>query len=518
MAGAYPKGERNDADLINEVSLAIDHIDDTEQLLETVLELIHNHGFAWAALKVADPRTGEIRIHNSSGLSDDQMRKGRYRLGEGVTGTVFETGEPVVIPHILEDRRYLNRTGSATEDGAFYCYPIKNRGQVLGALSALSPSCSPQVHRHHVNLFTVLVPIITQSFRIAERIWQEREGLQEENRRLRQDLGTKRSIGNLVGRSSKMLAVLEQIEQVAPTGAIVLISGEGGSGKEMVADAIHFRSPRKDRPMLKVCCADAAENMLDGELFGYENGVLSGTVLHKRGKIEMAEGGTLLLDEVGALPRPLQTKLLRYLQEREFQRLGGSQTFQSDVRIIATTHGDLGEAVARGEFREDLFYRLNVFPIRVPPLRERKTDIILLANFFLQKYNDENHLNVKRLSTPAIDLLMSYHWPGNVRELENCIERAVISSKGDTLRAMDMPPSLQVAENDAADESAASWSLPQAVVNLEKEMIYEALKQTKGHQGLAARKLGITERQLGYKMAKYNIVRSAAAAPANGTR
>ena len=188
------------------------------------------------------------------------------------------------------------------------------------------------------------------------------------------------------------------------------------------------------------------------------------------------------------------------------------------MRIIATTHGDLGEAVARGEFREDLFYRLNVFPIRVPPLRERKTDIILLANFFLQKYNDENHLNVKRLSTPAIDLLMSYHWPGNVRELENCIERAVISSKGDTLRAMDMPPSLQVAENDAADEAAASWSLPQAVVNLEKEMIYEALKQTKGHQGLAARKLGITERQLGYKMAKYNIVRSAAAAPANGTR
>ena len=513
---AKPDAADSDGTLLAEVSQAIEHIDDTEQLLETVLELIHNHGFLWAALKVADPRTGEIRIHNSSGLSDDQMRRGRYRLGEGITGSVFETGEPIVIPHVLQDSRYLNRTGSANEDGAFYCYPVKAGGRVLGALSALAPACSPAAHRRHVRLFSLLVPIITQSFRIAERIWEEREGLQEENRRLRLDLGTRRSLGNLVGRSSKMLALFGQIEQVAPTAATVLISGEEGTGKSLVADAIHFASPRKDRPLLKVNCADVAENVLDAELFGYENGVVSGTVLHKRGKIELAEGGTLQLSEVDALSHSLQTQLLRYLQEREFRRIGGAETFRSDVRIVATTRERLEDATARGTFREDLYYRLNVFRIRGPALRERKTDVILLANHFLQRLNAENRLGIRRISTPAIDLMMSYHWPGNVSELENCVERAAFSCKGDTLRAPDLPPTLQQEEGRDIGSEPPNWSLPQAVANLEKEMIYEALQQSRGHQGRAARKLGVTERQLGYKMAKYGIPKNAAPALPDG--
>jgi Nif-specific regulatory protein len=493
-------------DLLYEVTQALTHIDDTEHLLETVLNLLQRHGFHWVALKVIDPETGDIRIRSSSGLTSEQRNRARYRIGEGITGKVMQTGLAIAVRQTSEDNRFLNRTGSmpSSEDGSYYCYPIRSEGQMLGVLSAAAPLCKEDEHRARVHLFTVLLPIISQSFRIADMIRQERL----EADQLRSRIELPRGLDTMIGRSSQMLHVFDQTRQVASSQATVLIRGSNGTGKELIADAIHELSPRRQGPLVKVNCGAIPENLLESELFGHEKGSFTGAVQTKQGKIELAEGGTFFLDEIGEMSLALQSKLLRFLQNREFERVGGLKTLQSDVRIVAATNVDLEEAMQSGRFREDLYYRLNVFPIFLPALRDRKSDIVLLADHFLEKFRTINRKEIQRLSTPAIDMLLSYHWPGNVRELENCMERAVIVCESDTIRAQDLPPSLQIAPEASSSDPKQHWSMPEAVANLEKEMIYEALHSAKGHQGQAARHLGITERQMGYKMKKYGIVRS----------
>jgi Nif-specific regulatory protein len=289
---------------------------------------------------------------------------------------------------------------------------------------------------------------------------------------------------------------------VARTNTTVILRGESGTGKELFANAIHYNSARAKRPLIKVNCAALPQDLIESELFGYDKGAFTGAQASKKGRFELAEGGTLFLDEIGELNLSTQVKLLRVLQEREFERLGGVTTIQADIRLIIATSKDLEKSIAEGSFREDLYYRLNVFALFVPPLRERRTDILLLADHFLEKFSHQHHKHVKRISTPAIDMLMSYHWPGNVRELENAIERAVVVCDGEVVHAHHLPPTLQTAE---ASGTTIAMTLQDALKAFEKDTIQDALKSARGNRAKAARLLGTTWRIINYKVRKHGI-------------
>jgi Nif-specific regulatory protein len=299
-----------------------------------------------------------------------------------------------------------------------------------------------------------------------------------------------------------MQAVFDQIAQVSGTAATVLILGESGTGKELVAGAIHHHSPRARKPFVKVNCAALPESLIESELFGHEKGAFTGATALRKGRFEMAEGGTLFLDEIGDLSPAIQVKLLRVIQEREFERVGASTPTRADVRLITATHKDLERLTEDGLFRKDLYYRLNVFPIYIPPLRERSADIPLLADHFAANYSRANGTAITRISTPAIDMLMAYHWPGNVRELENCIERAVILSDDGVIHSHHLPPTLQTAE---ASGTLFRGTLEGDLASVERERIIDALKSCRGFMSRAAAMLGVTERVMGLRVKKYGI-------------
>ncbi|RKX68321.1 MAG: sigma-54-dependent Fis family transcriptional regulator, partial [Spirochaetes bacterium] len=307
---------------------------------------------------------------------------------------------------------------------------------------------------------------------------------------------------NMIGSTRSMKQVYELLRQVAPSEATVLIRGESGTGKELIANALHYNSPRSGKSFIKVNCAALPEGVIESELFGHEEGAFTGAVKTRKGRFEMADGGTIFLDEIGDLSPLLQVKLLRVLQEREIERVGGNEVIPIDVRIITATNRPLEQEIAEGTFREDLFYRLDVFPIHLPPLRERHGDIMLLTDHFVEKYSKKNRKEVKRISSSSIDLLTSYHWPGNVRELENCIERAVLLSTDGVIHAYHLPPSLQSAESTGTGPAS---TLPQALEKLEEEMLREALKSSRGNRAEAARELGISERIMGLRVEKFGI-------------
>ena len=292
------------------------------------------------------------------------------------------------------------------------------------------------------------------------------------------------------------------ISQVSKSNATVLIRGESGTGKELVANSIHYNSLREKNPFIKVNCAALPATLIESELFGHEKGSFTGAIKQKIGKFELAHKGTIFLDEIGSIGLDVQANLLRILQEKEFERVGGHRTLKTDVRIIAATNKNLERAVEEETFRGDLYYRLNVFPIYMPPLRARKTDILLLADYFLEKYAVENHKDIKRFSTPAIDMLMAYHWPGNVRELENCIERAVLLCEEGVIHSYHLPPTLQTGKES---DTVPSLSLEDAVASLEKEMIIDALKNTGGKVIMATQILQTTVRKFAYKAQKYGV-------------
>ena len=296
--------------------------------------------------------------------------------------------------------------------------------------------------------------------------------------------------------------MFEQITRVASTNTTVLIRGESGTGKELIAHAIHYSSTRARKPFVKVSCGALPDSLIESELFGYERGAFTGAQARKKGRFELAHGGTLFLDEIGDINPSTQVKLLRVLQEKEFERLGGVEPIQTDVRLVAATNSDLEKAIAANTFRDDLYYRLNVFTIFVPPLRERKTDILLLADHFLEKYSAEHGRSVKRISTPAIDMLMAYHWPGNVRELQNIIERAVLICDASVVHGHHLPPTLQTGE---ASGTVATQSLSEAVAAYEKDLIQDALKTARGNRVKAAKLLDSTQRIISYKVRKYGI-------------
>jgi Nif-specific regulatory protein len=329
-----------------------------------------------------------------------------------------------------------------------------------------------------------------------------RRSLEAENLRLRDALQEQFRPENIIGNSHGMRAVYLQIRQVAPSDTTALIRGESGTGKELVASAIHYASPRAQRPFVKVNCAALNENLLESELFGHEKGAFTGALSARAGRLEEAEGGTLFLDEIGDFSPALQVKLLRVLQEREYERVGSNRTLKADVRIIAATNQDLEARMSEGLFRQDLYYRINVFPISLPPLRERRDDILLLADHFIAKYAKKMGKPMRRISTPAINMMFAYHWPGNVRELENCIEYGVLLASDGVIHGQNLPPTLQL---PGAGEAVQQGLLRARVDLLERDMITDALKSCQGSVSLAAQQLGITPRMVRYKTKKLGI-------------
>ena len=493
--------------LLFEVSQTLDSSLDLREVLGPVLKIIARHkGILRGSLTLLNRDTGEISIEAAYGLSPSQQRKGRYRIGEGVIGQVFQTGRPAVIPRVSEEPRFLNRTGAIAKaegsDISYLSVPIKLENRVVGALSIDVPYQEEISLQDEVRLLSIVGSMISQAVKLRQKAQEERRQLIEENLRLHEELKDRFRPSNLIGNSGAMQAVYDLIAQVSGSDATVLIRGESGTGKELVAHAIHYSSRRAAKPFIKVNCAALPETVIESELFGHEKGAFTGAVSARKGRFELADGGTLFLDEVGDLSTGLQIKLLRVLQEREFERVGGASTLKVDVRLIAATNVELEKLIASGRFRQDLYYRLNVFPIHIPPLRERKTDILQLADFFVEKYGRANQKQVRRISTPAIDMLMSYHWPGNVRELENCVERAVLLSEDDVIHGHHLPPSLQTAE---ASGTVFRGRLASNLAGVERELILEALKSCRGNMAMAAKAIGVSERIMGLRVRKYGI-------------
>ena len=487
-----------------EVSQALGSTLDTRAAVEKVLEILDRElGMKRGAIAVLEGE-GVLKIQYAYGLSEGERQRGRYKVDEGITGKVVASGRPIIVPQVNKEPLFLYRTRKRSPDKeeSFICVPIKDRRKTIGALSITYPFKQNRNYEDSVQLLTIVTSMISQSLRLGQLVEQERAQLQDENALLKRELQQKYDFRNIIGTSKEMRDVYEQVAQVAHTSTTVLIRGESGTGKELVAHAIHYNSPRSSKPFVKVNCAALPESLIESELFGHEKGAFTGAVARKRGRFELAEGGTLFLDEIGDLSPAMQVKLLRVLQEREFERVGGTETLKVNVRLIAATNVDLEQAVSDGRFRSDLYYRLNVFSIYLPPLRERKTDILLLADHFLEKYGGQNGKRIKRISTPAIDMLMSYHWPGNVRELENVVERATLVCEGNVIHGYNLPPTLQTAEGSG---TVTKMSLDQAVSSFEKDLIQDALKTARGNRARAARLLDTTERILGYKVKKYEI-------------
>jgi Nif-specific regulatory protein len=447
-----------------------------------------------------DQNTKELKIVAAHGLTKEQIDRGKYKIGEGIVGRVIEKGSPVVIPNVGEEPLFLNKTGSRIRKGgiSFLCVPISFKGEAIGVLSVDRIFKDRAITiDEDIRVLEIIASIIAQYV----ILWKHYKETENEKESLKLQLKGRYSLPNIIGNSDKMQEVFEAVYRVADSKATVILYGESGTGKELIAKAIHYMSPRAKGPFVKFNCASIPEGLLESELFGHEKGAFTGAISARKGRFELAHEGTILLDEVGDLPLNLQPKILRVLQEREFEHVGGERTIKVDVRLVAATSRNLEELVSRGKFREDLFYRLNVVPLFLPPIRERKEDIPLLVEFFLKRFNEENNKEVS-VSPESLRVMVDYNWPGNVRELENTIERLVVMSARKTVKPADLPLNLKL---PAPEEVLHKESLKAGIEDIEKSSILDALEKTGWVQARAARMIGLTPRQIGYKMKKYGL-------------
>src|SRR6266478_1127326 len=476
--------------------------------MSRVLETLgSHHGMTRGVVTLIDQDTNDLHIVASHGVDQNGTRRVKYRVGEGITGRVVETGKPIVVPQISREPMFLDRLGVRKtalkrHELTFICVPILVNRKPVGALGVDLEYKPDRDYERATTFLSIIATMIAQAIKVGHLIEADKQRLLDENIHLKQELRERYDFSHIIGNSGPLRQVYEQVTQVARTNTTVLLRGESGTGKELIAHAIHYNSLRASKPFIKISCAALPDTLIGSELFGYEKGAFTGAQTRKKGRFELANGGTLFLDEIGDINLSTQIKLLRVLQEREFERLGGSEPIKINVRLIAATNKDLEKAIANGDFREDLYYRLNVFSIFMPPLRERKSDVLLLADHFMEKYASEHGKRIKRISTPAIDMLFSYHWPGNVRELENTIERAVIVCDSNVIHGHHLPPTLQTAEGTG---TVMQLSFAASVEAYERDIILDALKSTRGNMKKAAELLGTTERIIGYKVKKYNI-------------
>jgi len=457
-------------------------------------------------LTVLNRETSTITIEATYGIDTSVVKDAIYKSGKGIIGRVIEKGETILLPKIADSKEFLNLTKIPTQingsDVSFICTPIRYKDQIIGTLSLHKVYHRIKSFDYDIRLLKIVGSMIGRTMRRRQEYAEEMEMLRAENQSLRGELRNRILPEKIKGNSSKMHEVFRLIESVAATDATVLIRGESGVGKELIADAVHFNSNRKTKPFIKVNCAALPESLIESELFGHERGAFTGASTTRIGRFEAANGGTIFLDEFGDIPASTQVKLLRVLQEREIERIGSTKPIKVDVRILCATNRNLEELIEKSQFREDLYYRINVFPVYIPALRERINDIPILADFFIDKFNKRHGKSIKRITSSAIDTLMVYHWPGNIRELENCIERACILSTDNVIRTNNLPASLQTAEGT---KTMQSGTLDIILGKIEKQIIIDALIATKGNSAKAAEQLGITERMMGIRTKKYDI-------------
>lgn len=477
------------------------------QLLSTVLdELERKLDVRRGTILLLTPNGRELVVAAAQSVESAQAAEGRYLLGEGIVGQVVQTGQPALIPRVADEPRFMNRIHRRAEQDAqgvgFVYVPIVIESEVVGTLSVDVPLQENLNLEQQGQFLGIVASMIAYDVRARRSEDLHRQTWEAENLRLRHALEEKFRPENIIGNSPAMRDVYVKIRQVAASDTTALIRGESGTGKELVASAIHYSSQRAAKPFVRVNCAALSENLLESELFGHEKGAFTGASGMRTGRIEDAEGGTLFLDEIGDFSPGVQVKLLRFLQEREYERVGSNRTTRADVRVIAATNKDLEAAVKQNEFRLDLYYRINVFPILLPPLRERRSDILLLADHFVAQYARKLGKEIRRISTPAINMLFAYHWPGNVRELENCVEYAMLLSSDGAIHGQHLPPTLQMPN---ASGAAPAASLTAQVQVLERDLIMDAFKSSGGNLAAAARLLGITSRMIRYKIKKLGL-------------
>jgi Nif-specific regulatory protein len=431
-------------DTLLEIGQALGSALDLEELFRQVMEILSRRcNMTRGCLVLVQPDSEELSIVLGHGMTPEEMAKGRYQKGEGIIGRVVKSKKPIGVKDIRQEPKFLGRTGAFQAHGetlSFLAIPILLENQVVGVFGVVKRFPGDEEFEEDMALLQIVAGTLSQAVKIYQGAAQERALLLQENRLLRQELRTRYRFDNIVGNSEAMQKVFHTVISVAPSRATVLIRGESGTGKELIAHAIHFNSPRAERSFVRVNCAAIPENLLEAELFGHVKGSFTGAIADRKGKFLLADGGTIFLDEIGDMSPLLQAKILRVLQEKEVDAVGSDRPVKVDVRVIAATHRALEELVREGRFREDLYYRLNVVPIHVPPLRERPEDIRVLAQHFLEKIRQENDLLPVKISPEALRELMRHTWPGNVRELENIIERAAILSDGEVIHAADLPP------------------------------------------------------------------------------
>jgi Nif-specific regulatory protein len=486
--------------VLAEIAALCQRAAELDQVLGPVLRMLSERlALGRGTLSLLDEEGDQIRVEAAHGLTPSEVLRARLQRGEGLTGQVIETGLPISVLRIASEPRFIDWRGLRRHSGdlAFVSVPIfGEEGRCIGALAACRVDADAEQLRRDEGTLAIVAALLAPLARRQPRQYSRQAPTSTRPEiRLQPD--------NLLGRPKAMRDVFALIGQVRGSDTSVLLRGESGTGKEIVAQALHKHGPRAGERFITVNCAALPEGIIESELFGHERGSFTGALRQRKGRFELARSGTMFLDEIGDLSAAIQVKLLRVLQEGEFERVGGVETLATDARIIAATSRDLEEMITDGRFRADLYYRLNVYPIRLPALRERKADILLLADHFIVQCNRLHSRRVRRISTSAIDMLMAYHWPGNVRELENCIERAVLVAEADVIMGHHLPPTLQTAE--ASDTLTAPAGLHQLVHTFEREMILDALKSARGNMAGAARQLQITERIMGLRVRKFGI-------------
>ena len=508
--GCYGGGEHCDRLLqlrvLHEISALMVTMTGQEEMFRRILEVLESRlGLIHGTIMLVDRNQDSLVV----GAMKDELSPGNrqvvYRKGEGIIGQVLAGGKSAIIPRISDEPRFqgrlYNRSHDCRELLSFICVPIVLGQETVGTLSVDMSFREMGCLKELENYLCIVAGLIAHDVHNRRQSQNEHFALQTENLRLRTALQDKFRPENIIGDAGSMREVFLRIHQVAAADTTVLIRGESGTGKELVASALHYNSRRVDKPFVRVNCAALNENLLESELFGHEKGAFTGAVNRRTGRLEEAEGGTLFLDEIGDFSPSVQVKLLRVIQEKQYERVGSNQTRTANVRIIAATNRDLETAIEKGTFRQDLYYRINVFSIFLPPLRERKSDILLLANHFISKYARTMNKKVERVSTMAINMLTAYNWPGNVRELENCIEHAILLSTDGVIHGHNLPQTLQMPQC----HNQPVGSLKQQVVVLERDLLIDALKRNGGNVSAVARELGLTGRMVRYKLERFNI-------------
>jgi Nif-specific regulatory protein len=499
-----PRANELELKVLFDISQIIGQALDLDRTLEIVLGILSEYlSMNRATITLLDEDVNHLRIRVSHGLSKREKRRGVYHMDEGVTGMIFRTGEPAVVPDISQEPLFLNKTGARQIDKgtiSFIGVPVMLQGKPVGVLSVDRLFDEEVSFEEDVRFLTILAAVIAQLVSLNDQVKARERNLVVANRSLKATISLKSSNFFAMAKSPAMVEVHQLIRKVAPTRATVLLLGESGTGKTLVAQIIHEMSNRARAPFIKVNCAAVPESLLESELFGHEKGAFTGATEARVGRVEEADGGTLFLDEIGELALATQAKLLRFIQDKEFERLGSNKTRTVDARIIAATNRDMEQAVREGVFRSDLYYRVNVFPIRIPAARERREDIGRLVEFFTSTVSREYGCDL-RLTDEALQALTDYSWPGNVREMENLIERLAIISSG-VVDVKDLAPYIGTATEP---ENPEQLSVLGSLAHTEKTRLKAALEKSKGIQSRAAAELGITLRQMGYKIRKYGL-------------